>query len=110
MNDILSALKSNIVKDIVPSMTFFGMFEDGREYGPGSITIKDGVPTLFNGEFWDPIELSASENTANGDTDMVDIKAMKCNCCGAGLIKMNGRIVCEYCGTEYKENRHESCY
>ena len=51
MNDILSALKSNIVKDIVPSMTFFGMFEDGREYGPGSITIKDGVPTLFNGEF-----------------------------------------------------------
>lgn len=81
---------------------FQGNVEPDKEYHDGDVVFKDGDSyVMFNNE-WIPLGTGDASSPIGKDKE-IKIVALKCKCCGASLVKKNGRLYCGYCDTEYDE-------
>ena len=79
------------------SCKFIGNFDSAVKYNIGDIVMKDDSYYIFDGN-----EMQEVGNILDEPLYEKEIMPEKCSSCGAPLIRYNGQIRCEYCGTGYR--------
>lgn len=82
------------------SCTFMGNFDSAVKYNIGDIVMKDDSCYMFDGNKMQ--EIGEVGNVLDTPLYEKEIMPEKCSSCGAPLIRYNGQIRCEYCGTSYR--------
>ena len=80
---------------------FAGKYDKSKDYKLGDIVVKDGKEYMYTSNGFEPITSYDSlyePQKENKNKIKIDTR---CKYCGAPLTKINNKVKCEYCETEY---------